>query len=123
MQHRALLVVLLGATAMSAPARADDLCLSASPPAANAPPAPLRFGITPALAGTAGSMQGAVVAVDADKELRALQALQPRGRRLVVRLNRLFESDGAAGIARFAAPERRYAAAGFAVESQIRYHP
>jgi len=123
MQHRALLAALLGATALAAPARADDLCLSASPPAASAPPAPLRFGITPALAGTAGSTQGAAVPVDEARELRALQALQPPRRRLVVRMNRLFESDGAAGIARFAAQERRYAAAGFDVESQIRYHP
>jgi hypothetical protein len=123
MQRRALLVLLLGATAMSAPARADDLCLSASPPAARASPAPLRFGITPALAGTAGSTQGAAAPVDDAKELRALQALEPRGRRLVVRLNRLFESDATAGIARFAAQERHYAAAGFDVESQVRYHP
>jgi hypothetical protein len=56
-------------------------------------------------------------------ELASLRALRPRGRRLVVRLNRLFESDGNAGIRRFAAQERRFARAGFQVESQIRYHP
>jgi hypothetical protein len=115
-----LIALALGAPAA---ARADDACLQASPPAPARAPAPLRFGITPALAGSAGSTQGAAAPVDPAGELRALKALQPRGRRLVVRLNRLFEADGAAGIARFAAKERRYAAAGFDVESQVRYHP
>jgi hypothetical protein len=99
------------------------LCASATPPPPSAPPQPLRFGITPALAGSAGSTQGSAVPIDAAKELAALRELRRPGRRFVVRLNRLFEADGDAGIARFVAQERRYAKAGFAVESQIRYHP
>jgi hypothetical protein len=115
----ALLALLLCAPA----AQADDQCLSATPPAPAAAPKPLRFGITPALAGTAGSTQGSAAPVDAAKELSALRALRPKRRTLVVRLNRLFEADGRAGIARFVAQERRYARAGFKVESQVRYHP
>jgi hypothetical protein len=122
--RRLLPLALVLCTAAAAPvARADDQCLSASPAAPSAPPAPLRFGITPALAGTAGSTQGSAAPVDKAKELQALGALQPSGRRLVVRLNRLFEADRNEGIARFVAQERRYAAAGFDVESQVRYHP
>src|SRR4051794_30108748 len=123
MRRRLSLALLLCATAAAPAARADDQCLSATPPAPEAPSAPLRFGITPALAGTAGSTQGAAAPVDQAKELQALRVLQPRGRRLVVRLNRLFEAAGKEGIASFVAQERRYAAAGFDVESQVRYHP
>jgi hypothetical protein len=42
---------------------------------------------------------------------------------LVLRLNRLFWSDGDAGIARFKAEATRYTKAGFEVELQVRYHP
>jgi hypothetical protein len=42
---------------------------------------------------------------------------------LVLRLNRLFWSDGEAGIARFKAEAARYTKAGFEVELQVRYHP
>jgi hypothetical protein len=121
---RRRVLIALGLLAVAAPtARGDDLCLSATPPAPTAPPAPLRFGITPALAGTSGATQGSSAPVDPAKELAGLRALQPRGRRLVVRLNRLFEADGDKGIATFVAQERRYAKAGFDVESQVRYHP
>jgi hypothetical protein len=122
MRGRLVLTALLCAAAPAA-ARADDSCLTATPPAPTGTPAPLRFGITPALAGSAGSTQGDAVPVDPAKELVALKALRPSGTRMVIRLNRLFESDGTAAIRRFAAQERRYAAAGFSVESQIRYHP
>ena len=40
-----------------------------------------------------------------------------------MRLNRLFESDGEAGIARFAAEAARYGRDGMEVEIQVRYHP
>jgi hypothetical protein len=122
MRGRLLLAAVL-CSAAPAGARADDTCLTATPPAPTAAPAPLRFGLTPALAGSAGSTQGDAVPVDATKELAALRELRPAGTRMVIRLNRLFESDGTPGIRRFAAQERRYAAAGFKVESQIRYHP
>jgi hypothetical protein len=116
-------LVLLALLLCAPVARADDQCLSATPPAPTAAPKPLRFGITPALAGTAGSTQGSAAPVDPPKELAALRALRPSGRPFVVRLNRLFEADGDAGIRRFVAQERRYANAGFRVESQVRYHP
>jgi hypothetical protein len=45
------------------------------------------------------------------------------GRDLLVRLNRLFWSAGAAGIRRFGVEVRRYTRAGFPVELQVRYHP
>jgi hypothetical protein len=121
--RRRLLLAALLCFAAPAAARADDSCLQATPPAPTAAPAPLRFGITPALAGSAGSTQGGAVAVDPAQELAALKALRPPRRTLVVRLNRLFESDGTAGIRRFVAQERRFARAGFKVESQVRYHP
>jgi len=93
----ALLALLLCAPA----AQADDQCLSATPPAPAAAPKPLRFGITPALAGTAGSTQGSAAPVDAAKELSALRALRPRRRTLVVRLNRLFEAEAPRRVGRF----------------------
>jgi hypothetical protein len=42
---------------------------------------------------------------------------------MVVRLNRLFWSDGDAGIRRFEQLVDRYASAGLKIESQVRYHP
>jgi hypothetical protein len=84
---------------------------------------PLRFGITPQLAGTSGGSQGEVAPEDPAKALNALHRLQPPKRRLVIRLNRLFESDGEAGIDHFVELADRYRREGFAVESQIRYHP
>ena len=41
----------------------------------------------------------------------------------MIRLNRLFESDGQAGIDHFVDLADQYRREGFAVESQIRYHP
>src|SRR5207248_10902788 len=57
------------------------------------------------------------------RDLAALQALRPAHRRLVVRLNRLFWSDGQSGIEKFRRLASRYARAGFGVEIQVRYHP
>lgn len=115
--------VLLAAVAPGAASAQEPPCLSADPPEASAPPQPLRFGITPQLAGSAGGEQGAVAPEDPALAGAALGRLQPPGRRLVMRLNRLFMADGQAGIDRFTALAREYARAGFDVESQIRYHP
>jgi hypothetical protein len=105
---------------------ADGLCpTSAASPATSSRPAPLRFGITPQLAGSAGSTQQDVAPEDPAALRRALADLRPpraRGR-LVVRLNRLFSGDGDRGIARFDRLARSYARRGFLVESQVRYHP
>jgi hypothetical protein len=121
----ALLLALAGIAAAHPPAAAAqlDLCLEADAPPLTAPPKALRFGITPQLAGTVGGAQGDVAPEDPAQALAALHRLEPPKRRLVVRLNRLFMSDGHPGIDRFVALADSYAREGFAVESQIRYHP
>ena len=83
----------------------------------------LRFGIGPRLAGEAGAAQ-ATPTVPEDKAKRdtALERLAG-GRRLRVRLNRLFESDGRAGIREFQRMARHYGSLGFDVTIQVRYHP
>src|SRR5215212_6632687 len=103
-------------------ARAAD-CLSADPPPVTSRAHALRFGITPQLAGSAGSTQGEAVPEDPAKTVAALHRLEPKRRHLVLRLNRLFWSDGRAGIERFAQKVDEYASEGFASEVQIRYHP
>jgi hypothetical protein len=52
-----------------------------------------------------------------------VKALAPAGRELVLRLNRLFWSDGQSGIQAFESQVATYARAGFDVEIQVRYHP
>ncbi len=52
-----------------------------------------------------------------------MDALRPRGKQLVLRVNRLFESAGEAGIRRFERIIGRYTRAGFDTELQVRYHP
>jgi hypothetical protein len=95
--------------------------LAGAPAAATA--AQLRFGIDPQPAGTAGASQSVVAPVDQVRTLAALRALRPPGKELVLRLNRLFESDGADGIDRFRRLVRRDDRAGFDSEIQVRYHP
>jgi hypothetical protein len=85
--------------------------------------APLRFGIDPGIAGSAGGAQLPSTPVDPAKELAAVKALAPPGRALVVRFNRLFWSDGEGGIKAFERQVDRYTRAGFEVELQVRYHP
>ncbi len=76
-----------------------------SPPAA---PAPSRRHRSP---------KTAALAID------RLQRLRPPRRDLVLRLNRMFWAEGTAGIHRYARIVDRFAAAGFATELQVRYHP
>jgi len=83
----------------------------------------LRLGIDPGLAGSAGGAQLPSTPDDPAKDLAAVKALAVPGRLLVVRLNRLFWSDGEAGIAAFRQLVARYSDAGFLVELQVRYHP
>jgi hypothetical protein len=114
----------VGAAAPTAQAQqSDDRCLTADPPAITRPAEPLRFGIAPRAAGSVGAAQSAVVPEDEGRALAALQDLRPPGAPFVMRLNRLFWADGAEGLERFGALADRYAAAGFQVESQVRYHP
>ena len=106
-------------------AAADPDCLGHPMPTLTRPAEPLRFGVTPLAAGSAGSRprprrspEDRAAAID-----RLARALQPPGRELVLRLNRMFWSDGVAGIRRYARIVDRFAAAGFATELQVRYHP
>ncbi len=119
--------VLTAWLAASAGARAQatggDRCLSPGALPAARPAIPLRFGITPQLAGSAGAAQLPSAPEDDARSLAALQGLQVPDRDLVVRLNRMFSADGAAGIARYAALVDRYAALGLKTELQVRYHP
>ncbi len=89
-------------------------------------PAPgprLAFAIGPRLAGEAGSAQTTPVVAE-DKRLRDRALLALAGDRpLTVRLNRLFQADGASGIAEFKRMARHYASLGLDVELQVRYHP
>ena len=71
--------------------------MSADPPAASAPAQPLRMGVFPLAAGSAGAAQGQPAPEDPAKALAALQRLRPPGRELIVRLNRMFWADGDAG--------------------------
>ncbi len=84
---------------------------------------PVRFGIDPGIAGSAGGVQLPSVPDDPARDLAAVKALGPPGRVVVVRLNRLMWSDGASGIAAFQRMVRAYTGAGFEVELQVRYHP
>jgi hypothetical protein len=84
---------------------------------------PLRFGIDPDLAGSAGGAQLPAQPDDPARDLAAVQQLAPAGRPFVVRLSRLFWSDGQGGIDALKQEVARYAAAGFEVELQVRYHP
>jgi hypothetical protein len=100
-----------------------DLCLTADPPAASAPPQRLRFGITPLAAGSAGVTQAQTKPEDPAVALRGLRRLRPGRRQLLLRLNRMLMSDGEAGVRRFAGLVGDYARAGFDSELQVRYHP
>jgi hypothetical protein len=101
----------------------DPYCTGGYGAAAPRAGAPLRFGIDPGLAGSAGGAQLPSAPDDPAKDFAGVKALAPKGRKLVVRLNRLFWSDGQSGIDAFKAIVSRYARAGFEVELQVRYHP
>jgi hypothetical protein len=98
-------------------------CLGTPHPDRDRPAERIRFGITPLAAGSAGAVQGEPVPEDRRKAIGRLDRLEPPRRALVLRLNRMFWSDGTAGIRRYARIVDRFAAAGFASELQVRYHP
>ncbi|MEA2214281.1 MAG: hypothetical protein QOF83_4229 [Solirubrobacteraceae bacterium] len=112
-------------TALSAGrARAGDAyCTGQYGGAAPRVGAPLRFGVDPGVAGSAGSIQLPSAPDDLARDVAGAAGLHAARRVLVVRLNRLFWSDGQAGITHFQALVARYAAAGLDVELQVRYHP
>src|SRR6185503_1824436 len=90
-----------------------------------AKPGPLvRMGMTPA--GEAGALgpKVPVTPIDAGKTFAALAQVRPPGDApFVLRLNRLFWSDGEAGLARFERAVAGYTSRGYLVELQVRYHP
>jgi hypothetical protein len=104
-------------------AASDPFCTGAYGGAPARVGAPVRFGVDPGIAGSAGDVQLPTVPDDPARDLAAVRSLRPAGRVLVVRLNRLFWSDGQAGIDRFKRMTARYTRAGFEVELQVRYHP
>jgi hypothetical protein len=116
------LVVSWAAFAPTAQA-ADPLCTANYGDARPAAGAPLRFGVDPGIAGSAGGTQLPSTPDDPAKDVAAMRGLRPTGRVLVARLNRLFWSDGASGIARFKTLVGRYTRAGLDAELQVRYHP
>src|SRR4051812_5269413 len=89
------------------------------------PGAPLlRMGMTPA--GEAGALgpKVEVTPIDPARTFAALAQLRPPGDApFVLRLNRLFWSDGEAGLKRFEQAVADYTARGYLVELQVRYHP
>jgi hypothetical protein len=118
--------VLAAAAGVAAPARAadpDPYCTSTAYGEEPARAAPLRFGVDPELAGSVGTGQSQAKPLDWARDLDALRALTPPGRALVLRVNRLFWSDGEDGIRRFQAIVAQHDAAGFDSELQVRYHP
>jgi hypothetical protein len=101
----------------------DTYCTGNYGGAAHRAGAPLRFGVDPGVAGSAGGVQLPSTPDDLARDVSGAQGLRASGRVLVVRLNRLFWSDGDAGISTFKTLAARYAAAGLEVELQVRYHP
>jgi hypothetical protein len=118
-----LAVAAMGVSPPVAVAQLGDLCLAADPQPISAPPTRLRFGISPLAAGSAGVTQVQPKPEDRSAALRELGGLRPGRRQLLLRLNRMFMSDGEAGIQRFAGLVDGYARAGFDSELQVRYHP
>lgn len=118
--------VLLVAMATPAPAAgraADPDCLKPRLPPITRPAEPLRFGVAPLAAGSAGAVQTPPVPADRALAIRRLRSLEPARRTLVLRLNRMFWSAGVRGVRRYARIVDRFAAAGFDSELQVRYHP
>ena len=109
--------------ATAPPAQPDPNCTESYDTRPPRPGDPVEWGVGPLPAGTAGSSQGTIVPENVVKANRALHVLRPAGRPFSVRLNRLFMSDGEAGLARYKALADRYSAIGLDVELQVRYHP
>ncbi len=114
-------VACVGTLVLAPSAHAQGDCLTANPPAPE--PGPINFGITPGIAGSAGVGQGTALPVDRRAERAALERLEPRGRDLVLRLNRLFWDGGTKLIRKFGHRVDRYARSGLTSEIQVRYHP
>jgi hypothetical protein len=101
----------------------DPGCTGSYGGGAPKPGPPLRFGIDPGPAGSAGGAQLPSAPDDPARDIAAVRALAAPGHVLVVRLNRVFWSDGQPGIDAFREMVDRYAKPGFEIELQVRYHP
>ncbi len=113
----------LTSSSAASPKVTDPLCAANYDHGPISPARRLRFGVDPEPAGSVGRTQGQVKPVNASRALHALVALRPRDKALVLRINRLFEADGEAGIRHFKRIIDRYTRRGFATELQVRYHP
>jgi hypothetical protein len=83
----------------------------------------LHLGVGPRLAGEAGTGQTVEVVPEDVAKTDAALTLLKGDRAFAVRLNRLFLSDGDAGIREFKRLARRFGRLGLDVELQVRYHP
>jgi hypothetical protein len=94
----------------------------AAPASARAPA--LRFGVGPLVqAGQAGGGPAIAVPEQPQRTYAALARLRAPGRPFVLRLNRFFWSDREAGFRRYLRLANRFAARGYLIELQVRYHP
>lgn len=109
-------LTLVGGSGAAAP---DPLCLGQYGGAPAGTGAPLRFGVDPGIAGSAGTVQLPSVCEYPVRDLSALRALRPARRMLVLRLNRLFWSARQAGINGFRHTVAIDTRAGFEVELQV----
>ena len=97
-------------------------CLTADAPAITEPA--IRCGSAPAWRPRGRwARRREVDPVDVEAQDAALQRLEPPRRTLVIRLSRMFMSDGRAAIASLARRARHFTQQGFKVEAQVRYHP
>lgn len=119
----ALLAALAGQVPNAQGQTGGDLCLTMDAPEITRPAVPLRFGVTPQLAGNVGTGQGEALPLEGPQTRRALEALRPLNRQLLVHLNRLFWADRGQGLRRFERLAERYGRHGFPSEIQVRYHP
>lgn len=119
----AVIAVVVCAQTAAGSGSSDPYCTGSYGAAPAKAGAPLRFGIDPGLAGSAGGVQLSATPDDPARDLASVKALAPPGKELVVRLSRLFWSDGDSGVVAFQRLAHAYTRAGFEVEIQVRYHP
>src|SRR3954454_1269156 len=125
--RRSLAAAILVLAAWPATAAAQSSPCPPRTSAAGVPVKPgpdVRMGLTPA--GEAGALgpKVPVKPIDQQHTYAALSELRPPGDApFVLRLNRLFWSDGQEGLRRFEQAVAGYTARGYLVELQVRYHP
>src|SRR3954447_24601852 len=119
-------LALAAAAAPAGHAQSDPGCVGDTDASAvpQKPGPRLRFGIGPLVqAGQIGPSPAAAVPEQPTATHDALAQLRPPSGPFVLRLNRLFWSDGEEGVRRYLALARRFTSRGYLVELQLRYHP